>query len=421
MSLACEIRGTGASIPGAERPTDPRRQGMATKSGGRAIGRAVFQGAALAALISLGVGCIEELGPAAYDAVELAPAPATAKKTRTLTLGAYTTPQEVYGTGVIPAFQELWRARTGEEVRFEVSYKGSSAQLRAIRDAADAAQRRFRAGAQARAVIGGFDADVAALSLEAHVRKLEAAGLVTRRWDAGPHRGMVSRSVVAIAVRPGNPKGIRDWDDLARPGIELLTPNPETSGGALWNIAALWGAALRGHTAAAAGDAEAAADLLGRVIANVSVMDGGARDSMLRFGTGVGDAIITYENEVLAAQRAGRACDLVLPRSTILIENPVAVVDVYAARHGTTDLADEFVRFLQSPEAQRLFAEGGYRPVDETIAAAFQDRYPIPEDLFAAKDLGGWDEIERTLFAAGGVYERVVSPLREATNRPRNP
>lgn len=304
-----------------------------------------------------------------------------------LTLGAYTTPREIYGQSILSSFRAHWEEKTGRTIGFRESYLGS--------------------GAQSRAIVRGFEADVAALSLEPDIERLVEAGLITHDWKAGPHAGMVSRSIVVLGVREGNPLGIRDWDDLARPGVKVLTPSPRTSGGAMWNIAALYGAALRGGTSVPAGDSAAAEELLRRVLANVAVLDKGARESMLTFEAGVGDVIITYENEVIAAQRAGRAMDYVVPRATILIENPVAVVDVYAARHGVQDAAAAFVEYLRTPAAQRAFAEHGYRPVDETVAREFADRFPAVGDLFTIRDLGGWPLVTSTLFGEGGVFDRA--------------
>ena len=310
---------------------------------------------------------------------------------RTLVLGAYTTPREAYGKAVIPAFQRYWRERTGEEVRFQESYLGS--------------------GAQSRAIVGGFEADVAALSLEADIESIAKAGLITHDWKAGPASGMVTQSIVVLAVRSGNPKGIRDWAGLRAPGLNVLTPNVRTSGGAMWNVCALYGAAQRGHTAAPAGDPAAAEQLLADVLRNVSVMDKGARESIVTFEKGVGDVAITYENEVLVGRQAGRDYEYVVPRSTILIENPVAVVDAYVEKHKSRDVAEAFVAFLRTPEAQRAFAQHGYRPVDETVAKEVEGRFPKVQDLFTVRDLGGWPEVQKTLFAPGAVYDRVSASL----------
>lgn len=308
----------------------------------------------------------------------------------TLTLGAYTTPREVYGKEILPAFKEYWKNKTGQEVTFKESYLGS--------------------GAQARAIVGGFDADIAALSLEADIEVIKKEGLIRHDWKKeGSFGGMVSHSIVVIGVRKGNPKNIKDWDDLARPGLAVLTPNVRTSGGAQWNIAAIYGAALRGHTSAPAGDAEAAIQLLSKILCNVSIMDRGARDSMLNFERGVGDAIITYENEILVGQMKGQDYEYVIPKSTILIENPVAVVDAYAERHQSLALAKEFVSFLWTPEVQRAYAKYGLRPVHPEINAEFASKYPPVTDLFTVRDLGDWPGLQESLFDKGAGYDRALA------------
>ncbi|HKY60361.1 MAG TPA: sulfate ABC transporter substrate-binding protein [Gemmatimonadota bacterium] len=309
----------------------------------------------------------------------------------TLVLGAYTTPREAYGEGIIPAFQEYWKTRTGQDVVFRESYQGS--------------------GAQARAIVGGFEADVAALSLEADVDKLTEAGLITHDWRAKPHGGMITNSIAVMAVRAGNPKGIRDWADLARPGVEVLTPDPQTSGGAQWNVAALYGAALRGHAGVPADNPQAAFGVLQDVLRNVRIMDKGARESITNFERGVGDVAITYENEVQVAQEAGEDYEYVVPTSTILIENPVAVVDVYADRHGVREVADAFVDFLWRQESQRAFAENGYRPVDPTVAREFASRFPEVQDLWGIDALGGWTQVRAEIFGPRGIFTRAFQEL----------
>lgn len=307
--------------------------------------------------------------------------------TQTLTLAAYTTPREAFGRGILPAFAREWQVREQRRVAFEESYVGS--------------------GAQARAVAAGLEADVVALSLEPDVEHLVQAGLITHAWRERAAGGMVSRSVVVIGVRPGNPRGIRGWDDLTRPGVKVLTPSPRTSGGAMWNVAAIFGAAWLGHTAAPAGDSLAAENLLRDVLANVVIMDKGARESLLTFEQGVGDAVVTYENEVLAARDAGQPMDYVIPDGTLLIENPVAVVDGYADRNGTRVLADAFVDFLLTPGSQRKFAEHGFRPVSDAIAAEYRGRFPPVTNLFTVRDLGGWPALIRQLFDDGAVFPRA--------------
>jgi len=301
---------------------------------------------------------------------------------KVLSLAAYTTPREAYGKLLLPAFAEHWKKQTGSEITFEQSFVAS--------------------GAQARAIVGGFEADVAALSLEPDIQLLVDNGLVKSGWQQLTGGGMVTTSLVVIGVRPGNPRGIRDWADLARPGLKVLTPSPRTSGGAMWNIAAMYGAALR---SGAGGDSAGAALLLSRVLANVAIMDKGARESMLTFEQGIGDAVITYENEVVTAREAGQQIDYVSPGSTILIENPVAVIDSYVDRRGTRAVAEEFVRFLVAPEAQRLFVRYGYRPVNPTVLA--ESTFPAAGTVFTIADLGGWPNVVRNVFAPGAVFDRA--------------
>jgi sulfate/thiosulfate transport system substrate-binding protein len=299
-----------------------------------------------------------------------------------LTLGGYTTPREAYSE-ILPAFQRSWKASSGRDVEFQESYLAS--------------------GAQARAVIGGFEADVVALSLEPDVEKIREAGLLNDTWNDGPRAGIVTRSVVVIGVRPGNPKNIRDFADLARPGVEVLTPNVRTSGGAMWNVLAIYGATLR-----ATNDREAATRAVADVLRNVRIMDQSGRDSLLTFERGVGDAIITYENEILVGRQKGETYEYVVPRSTISIENPIAVVDRYATEHGNTELARAFIDFVFTPEAQRIYANHGLRAVDEAVARETTDRFPPVTDLFTVRDLGGWAEVQRTVFAETAVYDRAL-------------
>ncbi len=318
-------------------------------------------------------------------------APGSSGRRVTLVLGAYTTPREAYSKAIIPAFQQYWRQKAGQEVEFQESYQGS--------------------GAQSRAIVAGFEADIAALSLEADIARIAEAGLIKHEWKAKRRGGIVSTSVVAIAVRPGNPAGIRDWADLTKPGLKLLTPDPKTSGGAQWNIAAIYGAALRGFADAPKDDPAAAKEFLKRVLANVSIMDKGARESITTFEKGVGDAAITYENEVLVGRQAGREYDYVIPRSTILIENPVALVDAYVDKHGVRPVAEAFVNFLWTKEAQRVFAKFGLRPVEPEVAKEAAAQYPAVADLWKIDYLGGWQPVAEKLFGPSGAYTRSFEEL----------
>ena len=313
--------------------------------------------------------------------------------TVTLTLGGYTTPREAYGKAIIPAFKKYWQEKTGQTVEFQESYQGS--------------------GAQSRAIVGGFEADVAALSLEGDIDKIAEAGLITHDWKAKPNRGMVSTSIVVIAVRQGNPKGIKDWADLTQSGLNILTPDPKTSGGAQWNVNAMYGAALRGFAGVAKDDKAAAQEFLKNVFRNVSIMDKGARESITNYEKGVGDVAITYENEVLVGQQAGRNYEYVTPHSTILIENPVALVDKYVDKHGTREVAQAFVDFLWSAEAQQGYAKYGLRSVDKTVAAQVQQQFPRVEDLWTIDYLGGWKKVTEELYGANGIYMRIFEELQK--------
>ena len=316
-----------------------------------------------------------------------------ASENPTLVLGGFTTPREAYGKAIIPAFQSFWKTKTGQNVMFQESYLGS--------------------GAQARAIISGFEADVAALSLEGDIDKIAEAGLIKHNWKGNAKKGMVSRSIVVFAVRKGNPKAIHDWADLGKKGIQILTPNPKTSGGAMWNVNALYGAALRGQVKGVAkGDATAARQLLRNVFQNVTVMDKGARESITNFERGIGDVAITYENEVLVGRQAGQTYDYVVPRSTILIENPVAIVDKWAEKHKTRELGQAFVEFLWTPEAQRMFAKYGLRSIDPAVEQETAKFFPPVEDLWTIEYLGGWPAVSKNIFGPQGVYTQVMAELR---------
>ncbi|MDQ3867343.1 MAG: sulfate ABC transporter substrate-binding protein [Actinomycetota bacterium] len=280
-----------------------------------------------------------------------------------LTLVAYSTPREAYES-IIPAFE---RSKAGEGVAFDQSY-GSS-------------------GEQSRAVEQGLPADVVAFSLAPDVTRLVEAGLVDENWDEGEYRGMVTDSVVVLVVREGNPKGIHDWDDLVREDVEVITPNPFTSGGARWNVMAAYGAQVeRGASK------EVGVDYLRRLFGNVPVQDKSAREALATFAGGKGDVMLAYENEAIFAQQAGEKIEYVVPDETILIENPVAVVN--ESKNRAT--AEAFVEYLRTPEAQRIFGQKGYRPVVEDVLREFD--YAKPAKLFTIEDLGGWDRVMDEFF-----------------------
>jgi sulfate transport system substrate-binding protein len=281
----------------------------------------------------------------------------------TLSLVAYSTPREAYEE-LTGAFAET---EAGQGVTFETSF-GSS-------------------GEQSRAVEGGLPADVAAFSLEPDMTRLVEAGLVEENWSDNEYNGMVTNSVVVLAVRKGNPEGIQDWDDITREGIEVINPNPFTSGGAKWNIMAAYGAQLEQGASE-----EEAIEYLRQMFANIPVQDKSARESLATFTGGKGDVLLAYENEAIQAQEAGEDLEYVVPDQTILIENPIAVT----TDSQNPEQAEAFVEFLRSPEGQQIFGEKGYRPIVEELAAEFD--YPDPPGLFTIADLGGWETVNEEFF-----------------------
>jgi sulfate transport system substrate-binding protein len=261
--------------------------------------------------------------------------------------------------------------------------------------------------------------------------------LVVPEWKNNAYGGMVSTSVAIFIVRPGNPKGITDWADLTQDGVEVLTPDPATSGGAQWNVMAAYGAAFRGFVEGYEAGEAGAAQFLADLFTNVSVLDSGARESFLNFERGIGDVAITYENEYIAGVLVGSEIEAVYPSSTILIENPVAVVDTYVDAHGTREVAEAFVEFLYTPEAQAIFASQGYRPpvlvesadaaateeagaTEEAAAAATEEAaveegvivFPEIGDLFTIADFGGWAEVGPAYFGEEGIYTRMIAEVK---------
>ncbi len=313
--------------------------------------------------------------------------PEMVNKTVEITLAAYTVPKEAYQKGIIPAFQKYWEEKEGQTVIFKESYAAS--------------------GAQAKAIAGGLEADVAALSLEADINTLEKADLVTHNWKEGAYSGMITRSVVVLGVKKGNPKSIKDWESLTKPGIVVIYPNPRTSGGAMWDVNAIYGAGLK-MSSKGRSDIQAAQDLLAAIQKNVKVMDKSGRESMTTFEKGIGDVVITYENELLLRNMNEHKYDLVYPRATILIENPVALVDANVDKHGNRKVVEAFIKFLTTPESQRTFAHYGFRPVDPQIATETQDKFPTPEMLFDINYLGGWDQVKKEIYGPEGVWTAVV-------------
>jgi sulfate/thiosulfate transport system substrate-binding protein len=324
---------------------------------------------ALAALIAAVVaGCGGPAGQAASSG-----------SSASLNLVAYSTPQEAY-QALIPAFQ---KTSAGKGVSFGQSYGPS--------------------GDQSRAVASGLPADVVALSLAPDVDKLVDAGVVDSKWADTPTHGFVTDSVVVFTVRKGNPKHIKTWDDLVKPGVEVLTPNPFTSGGAKWNLMAAYGAQLQqGKTPAQA------QDYLKRLLQNVPVQDKSGRESLQSFLNGKGDVAITYENEAINAQQHGQDVDYVIPDQTILIQNPIAVTKK------AKPVAKQFVKFAESTQGQKIYASKGYRPVKSSVLD--KGKFPTPKQLFTIEKLGGWSKVNDQFFdPAGGSVAKIEQDLGVST------
>ncbi len=285
---------------------------------------------------------------------------------------------------IIPQFVEQWKKEHNQNVSFNQSYGGS--------------------GSQTRAVIDGLEADVVHLALALDTKKIEKAGLIQPGWEQeSPEDGIVSKSVAAIVTREGNPKGIKTWEDLAKPGVSVITANPKTSGGARWNFLALWGSVTK-----TGADETKALDLTTKVIKNAPILPRDAREaSDVFFKQGQGDALINYENEMILAGQNGEKLPYIVPEVNISIDNPIAVVDKNVDKHRTREVAEAFVKFLYTPEAQREFANVGFRPVDPTVAKEVESKFPKVKTLFTVKDLGGWDEIQTKFFEDGAVFDKI--------------
>jgi sulfate/thiosulfate-binding protein len=288
----------------------------------------------------------------------------SSKGDKQLSLVAYSTPQVVYDE-IIPEFQ---KTGDGEGVGFKTSFGAS--------------------GEQSRAVEAGLKADVVTFSTEPDMTRLVDAGLVAEDWNATPNKGLVTTSVVTFIVRKGNPKNIKTWDDLIKPGVEVLTPNPFTSGAAKWNLLAGYGAKGDGGK-----DPEAGLDYLRTLITkNVKVQDKSGREALQTFTSGTGDVLLSYEYEATTARKKGEELDYVIPEDTIKIDIDIATTE------DADPAAQKFLDYVLSAPGQEKFADWGYRPVNEEVLAANKSRFPTPSGLFTIDDLGGWSKVNDELF-----------------------
>jgi sulfate transport system substrate-binding protein len=299
-----------------------------------------------------------------------------------VSLVAYSTPQEAY-EAIIPAFQ---RTAAGKGATFAQSYGPS--------------------GDQARAVIAGLPADYVAFSLAPDMDKLVDEGLVAKNWSRNATKGFVTNSVVSLVVRTGNPKHIRDWGDLVKPGVQVVTPNVFTSGAAKWNVMAAYGAAVKGGQSPAQAKA-----FLSKLYDHVVVQPKSGRDALTTFVGGKGDVLLSYENEALTARRKGEDVDYVIPDRTLLIQNPAAVV----TKGKNVSEARRFLAFVKTPAAQRLFASKGYRPVLPNLVD--HRKFPTPPGLFTIDDLGGWTKVNKEFFdPEGSVVAGIEKKLGVSTD-----
>ena len=289
-------------------------------------------------------------------------------------------------------FSKYWKNKTGEDVTVKASHGGS--------------------GKQARSVIDGLEADVVTLALAYDIDAIADQGLLTKDWQKKFQHGSTPyTSTIVFLVRKGNPKGIKDWNDLTKPGVEVITPNPKTSGGARWNYLAAWGYAkkLPGGTDASA------REFVKKVYGNVKVLDSGARGSTTTFlERGIGDVLITWENEAyLAVKELGPdKVDIITPPTSILAEPPVALVDKNVDKHGTRKVATEYLNHLYSPEGQEIAAKNFYRPIDPKVAAKYASKFPKLK-LFSINDeFGGWTKTQATHFTDNGVFDQIIAEVQ---------
>jgi sulfate/thiosulfate transport system substrate-binding protein len=288
-------------------------------------------------------------------------------------------------------FTKYWKAKTGQEVTVNQSHGGS--------------------GKQARAVIDGLEADVVTLGLAYDIDAIsEKANLLPSDWQKRlPDNSCPYTSTIVFLVRKGNPKGIKDWDDLAKPGLSVITPNPKTSGGARWNYLGAWGYALKKN----GGDEAKAREFVAKIYKNVPVLDSGARGSTTTFvERQIGDVLIAWESDaLLSLKQFGKdKFEIVIPTVTILAEPPVAVVDKVAQRHGTTQLATEYLKYLYTEPGQEVIARNFYRPRDPAVAAKYKAQFANVPTFTVDEVFGGWQKAQKTHFADGGTFDQIYQP-----------
>ncbi|KKC47482.1 MULTISPECIES: sulfate ABC transporter substrate-binding protein [Paenibacillus] len=287
------------------------------------------------------------------------------------------------------AFAKYWKDKTGQEVTVKQSHGGS--------------------GKQSLSVIGGLKADVVTLALGYDIDAIAEKGLINKDWSSKYEDNSAPyTSTIVFLVRKGNPKGIKDWNDLVKPGVEVITPNPKTSGGARWNYLAAWGYASKQD----GGDEAKTKDFMKQLFKNVPVLDSGARGATTTFTErGIGDVLLAWENEAFLSQKElGDKFEIVYPSISVLAEPPVAVVDKVVDQKGTREVAEEYLKYLYSDEGQKIAADNFYRPINKSIAEQYKDKFKELDLLQIDKDFGGWAEAQKKHFADGGTFDEIYTP-----------
>jgi sulfate/thiosulfate transport system substrate-binding protein len=353
----------------------------------------VLLGILVVALVAIAAaGCGGSDSTASADAADGSCKPSDSP---VLTLAAYSNPYDAYGK-LTSTFAADWKdAHNGQSLIFQMSFGGSTT--------------------QAENIVNGFPADIYASSLAPDVELVQQAGLITHDWTQDQNAGIVQAGAVVFAVRPGNPKNIHNWSDLTQSGLQILTPDPSQSGGAKWNIVAAYGAAMRGEVPGyAKGSTADAQRLLEGIFKNVTVLDKSANDSLKNFEAGNGDVAITYDYQAATSIAAGQEEEIVAPASTVFIQTPTVVVDKNAEEHCVEPIADAFVKYLHTPDAQEVFASVAHtRPIDIAEAKKGTDSVPPIDDLFTTDDLGGWDTlIKDTVFGPEGAFTKAFAAAK---------
>ncbi|MBF2016783.1 MAG: sulfate ABC transporter substrate-binding protein [Rivularia sp. T60_A2020_040] len=307
------------------------------------------------------------------------------KKDAAITIASFVVTRAAYDQ-IIPKFREQWKQEHNQNVAIRTSYGAS--------------------GSQARGVIDGLPADIVHLALALDTQRIEKAGLIQPGWEQEvPNNGIVTSSVAALVTREGNPKGINNWADLTKDGVSFITADPKTSGVARWNLLALWNSAIK-----AGADETQATKFLAQAYNNVPILTRDAREATdAFFKQDQTDALINYENELILASQKGQKVSYTVPDMNISIDNPIAVVDQNVDKHGNREVAEAFVKYLFTPEAQKEFAQVGFRTGNETVAQnkEYKQKYPEVKNLATVEDYGGWDEIQKKFFDDGAIFDQI--------------